>query len=335
MWKSLNNAVYFTPQDGMKIIVRGRVTVYPPRGNYQFDVRTMQPAGVGELQLAFDKLKEKLLKEGLFDLSTKKNIPSFPEKIGIVTSIDGAALRDMISVAKRRLPITELIIAPVKVQGAGAAETIAEAIKELNQDESIDLIIVSRGGGSIEDLWAFNEEVVAYAIFNSEIPIISGVGHEIDFTISDFVADLRAATPTAAMEIALPDQAEIFSALIAMNENNYELMKEKLADIFSTINSIEQSRAFKYPENIVNQNSQRLDNVFFKVNNSVEKLLNRCNNKLEFIGAKLESHDIEKVLKKGFVLVKQADKFVQRSINFSENNPFVLRFYDGNVEIKK
>jgi len=202
MWKGLNNYVFFTPQDGMKIIVSGRITVYPPRGSYQIDVRSMKPAGVGELQAAFEMLKRKLADEGLFDEIHKKPMPSFPQKIGIVTAKDGAAFQDMISVAERRFPLVELVISPARVQGSGAAESIVESIKLLNKQKDIDLIIIARGGGSIEDLWAFNEEIVAREIFASKIPIITGIGHEVDFTISDFVADLRAPTPSAAMEIA-------------------------------------------------------------------------------------------------------------------------------------
>ena len=165
MWKGLNSFVFFTPQDGIKVIVNGRITVYPPRGNYQIDVRSMKPAGVGELQAAFEKLKEKLQSEGLFDEEYKKDIPKYPGKIGLVTAIDGAAIKDMLSVAERRFPLVELVIAPTKVQGAGAAENIVENMKRLNKIKDIDLIIIARGGGSIEDLWAFNEEIVARAIF--------------------------------------------------------------------------------------------------------------------------------------------------------------------------
>ena len=209
MWKGVNNYVFFTPEDGMKIIVTGRITVYPPRGSYQIDVRSMKPAGVGELQAAFERLKKKLFEEGLFDEESKKAIPTFPKKIGLITAADGAAVKDMISVAERRFPLVELLIAPTKVQGAGAAENIVNNIRKLNLLKDIDVIILARGGGSIEDLWAFNEEIVARAIYKSKIPIISGVGHEVDFTIADFVADLRAPTPSVAMELATPDIEEL------------------------------------------------------------------------------------------------------------------------------
>ncbi|HSP88156.1 MAG TPA: exodeoxyribonuclease VII large subunit, partial [Ignavibacteriaceae bacterium] len=191
MWKGFNNFVFFTPQDGMKVVVNGKITIYPPKGNYQLDVRSMKPAGEGELQAAFELLKQKLSAEKFFDAEYKKPIPRFPEKIGIITAPDSAALKDMINIAERRYPLVELLISPAKVQGNGAAESIVQSIRQLNKREDVDLIIIARGGGSIEDLWAFNEEKVAREIFKSKIPVISGIGHEIDFTIADFVADLR------------------------------------------------------------------------------------------------------------------------------------------------
>ncbi len=209
MWKGVNNYVFFTPEDGMKVTITGRITVYPPRGSYQIDVRSMKPAGVGELQAAFERLKKKLFDEGLFDVEFKKNIPSLPKKIGLITAAEGAALRDMISVAERRFPALELLVVPTRVQGSGAAQNIVKNIKKLNSLKDIDVIILARGGGSLEDLWAFNEEIVARAIFSSKIPIITGIGHEVDFTMADFVSDLRAPTPSVAMELATPDIEEI------------------------------------------------------------------------------------------------------------------------------
>ena len=209
MWRSRVANLTFQPEDGMKVIARGSITVYPPRGNYQLDVDQIQPLGLGELQLAFERLKQKLDAEGLFDAEHKKPIPEFPECIGLVTSETGAALQDIRSVLSRRHPSVEVVLAPVRVQGAGAAEEIADAIKYLNQYGGIDVLIVGRGGGSLEDLWAFNEEVVARAIYASKIPIISAVGHEIDFSIADFVADLRAPTPSAAAELVVRDRTEL------------------------------------------------------------------------------------------------------------------------------
>src|SRR3990172_5978625 len=247
MWRGFNNQVFFTPQDGMKVIVNGKLTVYPPRGNYQIDARSMKPAGLGELQEAFEKLKQKLELEGLFDEEHKKPIPSFPNRIGIVTAIDGAAFRDMISVAERRYPLVELVIAPARVQGSGAADTIVRSLKRLNKGKDIDVIIVGRGGGSIEDLWAFNEEIVARAIYSSAIPVISGIGHEVDFTIADYVADLRAPTPSVAMELATPDMGEIFAFISDFSYYTTNNLLNMIDDSRSKIDGILNSYSFRYP----------------------------------------------------------------------------------------
>jgi len=214
MFRSYAKDLMLMPQDGMQVVVQGDVTVFDRAGQYQLSVQQLQVAGYGELAQAFERLKKKLAEEGLFDAEFKKELPAYPRTIGIVTSPTGAALRDMVKVARRRWPGIELILCPVPVQGVGAAEKIARAVEDLNQYGKIDLLIVGRGGGSAEDLWAFNEEILARAIFNSRIPVISAVGHEVDFTISDLVADLRAPTPSAAAELALPDIREVRSDLV-------------------------------------------------------------------------------------------------------------------------
>ena len=334
MWKGINNYVFFTPQDGMKVTVTGRITVYPPRGNYQLDVRSMKPAGVGELQAAFEMLKQKLGDEGLFDEQLKKTIPLFPEKIGIVTAIDGAAFKDMISVAARRYPLVELIIAPARVQGNGAAEAIAEGINKLNKRKDIGTIIVGRGGGSIEDLWAFNEEIVARAIFNSKIPVISGVGHEIDFTIADFVADLRAATPTAAMEMATPNKNDIFAFINDFSYNSTQNISELCAGKLSKIKSTLNSYGFRMPPDLVRRKSQQTDNIIYRMLQNINRKSLIYNSKLSLLINKIESHDIKKSLRKGFVLVKQNSKYITRASKVEKNNDVSLEFYDGTVNIK-
>ncbi len=208
MFRGNNQLLRFKPEEGMEVVCHGRVTVYAPYGNYQLMVNAMEPQGLGALQLAFEQLKKQLAKEGLFDESRKQALPRFPRCLGVVTSPSGAAVRDIIRVATRRYPGIKILVVPTAVQGEGAASQIAAAIERLNQLGTVDVIIAGRGGGSIEDLWAFNEEVVARAIAASEIPVISAVGHETDFTIADFVADLRAATPSAAAEEAVPSQEE-------------------------------------------------------------------------------------------------------------------------------
>ncbi|MHB1687935.1 MAG: exodeoxyribonuclease VII large subunit [Ignavibacteriaceae bacterium] len=333
MWKGINNYVFFTPQDGMKVTITGRITVYPPRGNYQLDVRSMKPAGAGELQTAFEILKQKLSGEGLFDEQFKKSIPAFPKRIGIVTAIDGAAFRDMISTARRRFPLVELVIAPSKVQGSGAAENIVESLKILNQKDDIDLIILGRGGGSIEDLWAFNEEIVARAIFDSKIPIISGVGHEIDFTIADFVADLRAATPSAAMEIATPNKADYFAFINDFSYNSTQNISKFFDDKRNKIVKSLESYGFKMPLDLVRRKSQQVDGAVYKLSGNFDRKFLMMKNRLSLLSKTLESHDIQKALKKGFVLVKQDSKFITRASNFVAGKEIQLKFYDDEINL--
>lgn len=334
MWRGINNYVFFTPQDGMKVIVSGRVTVYPPRGSYQIDVRSMKPAGVGELQEAFEKLKQKLSAEGLFDTEHKKQIPKFPKKIGIVTAKDGAAFQDLKSIAARRYPLVELVLASCKVQGEGAAKEIAENIKLLNKQNDIDVIIVGRGGGSLEDLWAFNEEIVARAIYDSRIPIISAVGHEIDFTISDFVADLRAATPSAAMEIATPSKDELFAFI---NEFSY-YFTQKISDIISDfkeeITQITSSYGFRLPQDVVKNKAQLLDNILYRFQNTIDNKIAFQKNRLDFVHAKIESFNIENTLKRGFVLIRQDGKLIPRLNDFKQTIPVDIKFFDGETRLK-
>lgn len=333
MWRGLNNYVFFTPQDGMKVIVSGRITVYPPRGNYQIDVKSMKAAGVGELQAAFEKLKQKLEAEGLFDEKYKKEIPQFPQKIGIVTAIDGAALQDIISIATRRFPLLELIICPTKVQGEGAAEDIVNSIKLFNKLNNVDLIIVGRGGGSLEDLWAFNEEIVARAIFESEIPIISAVGHEVDTTIADYVADLRAATPSAAIELATPNRNDILNYLAQYIQNLNVTLNEKINEYYELINDLTKSYGFKQTEDQLKNYYQTLDNLTYILNKEISSKVNNYFHILDLQNSKLNSFNIDNILKRGFSYIIQDDKVIPRLKNFNEQNSFTIKFYDGDIKI--
>jgi exodeoxyribonuclease VII large subunit len=331
MWKGFNQYVFFTPQDGMKIIVNGKLTVYPPRGSYQLDARSMKPAGLGELQEAFEKLKKKLEAEGLFDEKFKKPIPVFPNKIGIVTAIDGAAFRDMTSVAKRRFPIAEIVIAPARVQGSGAAESIVKGIKRLNDYPNIDVIIISRGGGSIEDLWAFNEEKVARAIFKSKVPIISGVGHEIDFTITDYVSDLRAPTPSVAMEIVTPDINDIKNFVNEFTSQSSAKIEELIEEKIDDVNSLYNSYGFRLPIEILNRKSQQVDISINSMVQSIEKFSLIYDKKISLLSKSLDAYDVQRSLKRGFVLVKQNSKFVTRASKFNKEKKAQLKFYDGEI----
>ncbi|MBE0571919.1 MAG: exodeoxyribonuclease VII large subunit [Ignavibacteriaceae bacterium] len=331
MWKGFNKYVFFTPQDGMKIIVNGKLTVYSPRGSYQLDIRSIKPAGLGELQEAFEKLKKKLEAEGLFDERFKKPIPVFPKKIGVVTAIDGAAFKDLVSVAKRRFPLVEIVIAPARVQGSGAAESIVNSVKLLNEYTGIDVIIIARGGGSIEDLWAFNEEIVARAIFKSKIPVISGVGHEVDFTIADYVADLRAPTPSVSMEIATPDIIDIenfIEEFISMSSANIEeIIEARIQDV----NSFSRSYGFKLPMDMLNRKTQQVDMSIGRVLQSIEKFSMIYDKRISLLAKSLDAFDIQRILKRGFVLVRQNSKFVTRAVDFNKEKNARLKFYDGEV----
>lgn len=331
MWRGFNQYVFFTPQDGMKIIVNGKLTVYPPRGSYQLDIRSMKPAGLGELQEAFEKLKKKLEAEGLFDEKLKKPIPSFPEKIGVVTAIDGAAFRDLVSVAERRFPLAEIVIAPARVQGSGAAESIVNGIKLLNQYPGINVIILARGGGSIEDLWAFNEEIVARAIFKSRIPIISGVGHEVDFTIADYVADLRAPTPSVAMEIATPDITDIENFINDFISESTITIENIIEDKKEDVAQFSESYGIRMLYDLLNRKSQQIDICVSRMTQNTEKYFMDYDKKISLLNKSLEGFDIQRVLKRGFVLVKQNSKFVTRAIDFNKELEARLKFFDGEV----
>lgn len=261
MFSSDNRRLNFLPEDGMKVLARGEVTVYEPYGQYQLYVKEMLPDGLGNLYLAFEALKKKLESEGLFSETAKKPIPKYPKKIGVVTSPTGAAVRDIFTTIKRRFPIAKITLFPVEVQGEFAAPSIAKAIKLANQLKKHDVLIVGRGGGSIEDLWPFNEEIVARAIYESEIPIISAVGHETDFTIADFVADVRASTPTAAAELAVPLLHEVMEKIYERRSRLIRAMANKLQFEKSRFERLQNAYAFRFPLQLIKQKNQDLDRL--------------------------------------------------------------------------
>ncbi|TAK53209.1 MAG: exodeoxyribonuclease VII large subunit, partial [Bacteroidetes bacterium] len=300
LWRGRAAYLSFTPQDGMKVIARGNVTVYEPRGQYQLDVISLQPLGVGELQLAFERLKQKLAAEGLFDEERKRPLPQYPERIGIVTSPTGAAIQDMLNIISRRYPVAEVILYPVNVQGAGAAAEIAEAVEDFNSYGSIDVLIVGRGGGSLEDLWAFNEEIVARAIFASEIPVVSAVGHEIDFTIADFVADLRAPTPSAAAELVVPNVTDIIENLHNYCYNLEEIVKERISSHRETIESLLGSYAFNRPIDLLRQYSQRADELRGTLERVTVHRFAMLEQHFQSLQHRIASLDPRQVLKRGY-----------------------------------
>jgi exodeoxyribonuclease VII large subunit len=273
MFNHVGQKVKFEIEDGQKVLCFGSIGVYQPQGKYQIYIESIEPQGLGALQLAFDQLKAKLEKEGLFDEKYKRPIPILPRKIGIVTSSSGAAIKDILHNIYKRFSRAHLLINPVRVQGKGAAEEIAQAIKEFNTLDDIDVLIVGRGGGGLEDLWAFNEEIVARAIFSSKIPIISAVGHEKDYLISDFVSDLRAATPTKAAEVVIISEREFNSTLINYSKSMQAAFRSSLNNLEKYLLKLSQSRFFRDPEEFVNQRKQQLDETLISLSRSFKHFL--------------------------------------------------------------
>ena len=333
MFRSSASRLKFVPENGMKVIVKGRVSVFERDGQCQVYIDDMQPDGAGALTIAFEQLKAKLQKQGLFDSEAKKPIPKFPRKIGVVTSPTGAAIQDIRNIVFRRFPSAEIVLHPVLVQGDGAAQQIAAAIKYFNQKDLVDVLIVGRGGGSIEDLWAFNEEIVAYAIYNSIIPVISAVGHETDFTISDFVADLRAPTPSAAAELAVPDKAELLNNLNFLFKHCNQAMADILSGKRNELEYITSSIYLKNPLMLIRQKQMQFDSVTSRIRNSA--LLTLAEEKTRFAKAAsaLDSLSPFKVLARGYSVVTDADgKIISASKDIKKDDIINIKFSKGNAE---
>ncbi len=319
MFRSGKSQLKFEPKDGDQVIVKGKITVYEPRGEYQIVIDCMEPKGIGALQLAFQQLKEKLSKEGLFDDELKKTLPLLPQKIGIVTSPTGAAIRDILNIIDRRFPNLHVLIAPVKVQGEGAAQEIAAAVKDLNKIKDVDAIIVGRGGGSIEDLWAFNEEVVARAIFESKIPVVSAVGHEIDFTISDFVSDLRAPTPSAAAELVVRDKNILFKNIATLYKRLLGNIRGTLNESKTELKNLVSRKVLQDPLTPIHERQQRLDEITLRMERAIKSFLqiqkekNRTNKKHLFLLNPLNK------IKQHKVLLREAEKKINSQMNFTLN----------------
>lgn len=338
MFNSSAKRLKFMPEDGMKVIARGRVSVYEASGQYQLYVDDMQPDGVGALNLAYEQLKEKLQKEGLFSELHKKPLPPYPEKVGVITSPTGAAVRDIINVLGRRFPYAEIVFCPVLVQGEGAHLQLTDAVNLFNSERAADVIIIGRGGGSIEDLWEFNDEGLARAVYNSEIPVISAVGHETDFTICDFVADMRAPTPSAAAELAVPDANELQYALSALKNRMFLNVSSGIADRRSRLEYLTSKGALKSPDEMLSNRSQRLDTAFSKMLSSYENRIG--GKKVEFISAAtaLSKLDPMSVLMRGFAFVSDKNgKNVYSSQALAKGDKINVRFHDGSAacEVKE
>lgn len=338
MFNSSAKRLKFMPEDGMKVIARGRVSVYEASGQYQLYVDDMQPDGVGALNLAYEQLKEKLQKEGLFSELHKKPLPPYPEKVGVITSPTGAAVRDIVNVLGRRFPYAEIVFCPVLVQGEGAHLQLTDAVNLFNSERAADVIIIGRGGGSIEDLWEFNDEGLARAVYNSEIPVISAVGHETDFTICDFVADMRAPTPSAAAELAVPDANELQYALSALKNRMFLNVSSGIADRRSRLEYLTSKGVLKSPDEMLSNRSQRLDTAFSKMLSSYENRIG--GKKVEFISAAtaLSKLDPMSVLMRGFAFVSDKNgKNVYSSQALAKGDKINVRFHDGSAvcEVKE
>lgn len=335
MFKGSASKLKFMPKDGMKIIALGRVSVFPRDGQYQFYIDSLVPDGLGDLNLAFEQLKEKLAAEGLFDEKRKKPIPNIPASVGVITSPTGAAVRDIINVLKRRHPIAKVYLIPVLVQGEGAPPTIIEAIKYFNEKRPVDVIISGRGGGSLEELWAFNDEGVARAISASKIPIISAVGHETDFTISDFVADLRAPTPSAAAELAVPDKSELSAKFSNVSERLCLLLKKDLKSMNDRLLRFSSSPVLLNPMRSVDEKKLYFDFVMRNLLNSAENIKNRKKEAFSCLCAKLDALSPLSVLVRGFCMASDEGGKVLKSVKDIEKNKNInLSMADGNALCK-
>jgi len=319
----------------MQVLAQGDVTVYERAGQYQLNVIQLQLAGQGELALAFERLKRKLADEGLFDQEHKKEIPRFPKTIGIVTSPTGAAIRDIVKVARRRWPGIELILNPVPVQGQGAAEKIAQAIREFNEYALADLLIVGRGGGSLEDLWAFNEESVARAIYESRIPVISAVGHEIDFTIADLVADLRAPTPSAAAELAVPEQREVLGSLRDMGNRLDSAMLAMVESRQERLRALRGSYGMNRLHDIVRQRWQQMDMVRGRLQQGLSRTADRAAAGVGRLDLALRALNPELVMARGYsICLGPGEKVVRRASSLSIGDRVRTRFAVGSSRMK-
>ena len=357
MFSFNTRSLKFVPTDGMKVLVTGKISVYESNGNYQIYVEEMLEDGVGNLYVAFEQLKEKLNKEGLFNREHKKPIRRIPKKIGIVTASTGAAIRDILTTIKRRYPVCETILFPSLVQGNDAAQDIVKKIELANTFDDIDTLIVGRGGGSIEDLWPFNEEIVARAIYNSRIPIISAVGHEVDFTIADFVADLRAPTPTAAAELAVPDINTIITYLNTTKTRCYTSLNNIIDTKKLQLKKLEESYVLKKPLSIYEIKEQKLDSIIDKLNNQIKQKIELSKTRLfkssnsyvltnpsllyKFKKQNLE-HQISKLevlnplntLKRGYAIAKKDNHVVSSIQKIKKDDNITINLQDGYLETK-
>lgn len=331
MFRSDAARLRFRPENGMNVIVSGRVSLFPKSGQYQVYVRDMQPDGVGALYIAFEQLKKKLYAEGLFDRAHKKPIPQYPGKIALITSSTGAAVRDMIRVLRHRFPLCQVLVCPVKVQGNGAAEEISDMLAYVNEHRLADLVILGRGGGSIEDLWAFNEEPVARAVYNSRIPVISAVGHEPDVTICDYVADLRAATPSNGAELAVCDGAEVMLRLGELSARMGQLMLSKIRTGRQRLTALSEKRILQSPDAYLIERRMLLTMLQQRLESSAGRNVQACRQSFAKLAVSMDAMSPMKVLGRGYSMVTKDTSVVQSVAALHHGDLIDLQMQDGSA----
>jgi exodeoxyribonuclease VII large subunit len=356
MWSTRNKTLLFTPEDGMQVVVKGRISVFGAKGTYQVEVWEMQPQGEGELRLRFEKLKRKLHDEGLFDEELKKPLPQYPENAAVITSRTGAVLQDFINIIKRRFPVLGVYLFPVNVQGPGAADEVIKALKHVEtlgksgKIDSIDVIVIARGGGSLEDLWPFNEERLARAIHSCKIPVVSAIGHEIDYTICDLVADLRAPTPSAAAELITPNINDLIVNLSKFSYFYKSVVETKLQSLTKSVKEIEGSYYFNRPRDLVYNFYQRLDELSRLMTNLTKNRLVNIRSRLKSFSQTLHHISPQNTLKKGFALVykkktdpglfdsdleaEKSNLLISRSAQLKKHDDVEINFFDNKKDAR-
>lgn len=333
MFAEANRRLGFVPHNGMHVVVFGRASLYERDGKFQVYAEAMQPDGLGALYLAFEQLKERLAAEDLFDEQHKRPIPVFPKKIGIITSGTGAALQDMLQILRRRCPACEVVLCPVQVQGQGAAQQIAQAVRQFNTRDAADVLIVGRGGGSLEDLWAFNEEAVARAVAASRIPVISAVGHETDVTICDFAADLRAPTPSAAAELAVPDMSEIAAGLQGLQERMAYAVQANLQQRRAALSALLGRRVLTRPQEFIHTAQQRLDDATQRMHSAMTERTLRERAKFTRLAASLHALSPLGVLARGYAIARKNDVPVTSVTQLALWDEIKLQLADGTCNV--
>ena len=324
----------FKPADGMKVICRGRIAVYEPNGQYQLYIEDMQPDGIGALTLAYEQLKKSLAEKGLFDNAHKKPIPKFPKTVGVITSPTGAAVKDIINVLNRRFPSVDIVMCPVLVQGDSAPPQLVRAVKTLDENNVCDVIIIGRGGGSIEDLWAFNNEELAYAIYNCKIPVISAVGHETDFTICDFVSDMRAPTPSVGAELAVPDKEELMAYYKSQLQYISSMIDLKQRRLSNLITDMQRRLALVSPQKKISDYENKLRYYNDTIQKLVSEIYNEKANQITTLSSKLETLNPLSILSRGYSIAEKDGKVISLKTDLKLNDEFTLKLSDGKITAK-